>query len=480
VGVSGGVDSLALLLAAAELATERLGVASLDHGLRQGSAAEVDWVRSLAASRGLPFHTAKLGLEPGPGMEARAREARYAALERIAHDEGYGTIATAHTADDQAETLLMRLARGAALRGAGSIRANRGLYLRPLLEVRRADTERLVAAAGLTPVRDPTNVDPRLFRARVRGGVIPALQEAAGPEVVLRLAAFARTAQEDEAYLSELAERALARVREGMGLEAVGVRALPWPIRARVFRRWLEGVGLPVSDVLLHQVDAAVGRGGRTGLPGRALLRAEGGWVRITPAPGGRAPAAPAGNEVSGNEVSDTSGGGNEVSDTSGAGNEVSDTSGGGDTSGAGNALSENEMSDTSARDTSARAAGARVQGPPERVVLEPGTPIVYGPFRLSLGEGPGFPLGAGSGPFAVRARQPGDRVRVAGGPARRVQDVLVDAAVPAEARAGWPLVVDREDRVLWVVGLWPRPHAGPGPWLRAERLAGAPGNHAL
>ncbi|HEY1127041.1 MAG TPA: tRNA lysidine(34) synthetase TilS [Actinomycetota bacterium] len=112
--------------------------------------------------------------------------------------------------------------------------------------------------------------------------------------------------------------------------------------------------------------------------------------------------------------------------------------------------------------------------------MLEPGTPIVYGPFRLSLGEEPGFPLGAGSAPFAVRARRPGDRVRIAGGPARRVQDVLVDGAVPAEARAAWPLVVDREDRVLWVVGLWPRPHAGPGPWLRAERLTGAPGNRAL
>jgi tRNA(Ile)-lysidine synthase len=433
VGVSGGVDSLAMLLAAAELAGERVGVASLDHGLRPGSAEEVRWVHSLAASRGLPFHTARLGLEPGPGMEARAREARYAALERIAHAERYGTVATAHTADDQAETLLMRLARGAALRGAGSIQAERGLYLRPLLEVRRADTERFVAAAGLTPVRDPTNVDPRLFRARIRSRVIPALEEAAGPEAILRLASFVRGAQEDEAYLAELAARARARVREGSGLEAVGVRALPWPIRVRVLRHWLEEVGLPVSDGLLRQVDAAVQRGGRTGLPGRALLRAEGGWVRITP--------GPLGAEDEG---------------------------------------SEDEVSDTAARDTSARGGAGRTRGSPERVVLEPGTPIVYGPFRLSLGEEPGFPLGAGSAPFAVRARRPGDRVRIAGGPARRVQDVLVDGAVPAEARAAWPLVVDREDRVLWVVGLWPRPHAGPGPWLRAERLTGAPGNRAL
>jgi tRNA(Ile)-lysidine synthase len=424
VGVSGGVDSLALLLAAAKLMPERVGVASLDHGLRPDSAAEVEWVRSLATSRGLPFHTAKLGLEPGPGMEARAREARYAALERIALAEGYAAIATAHTADDQAETLLMRLARGAALRGAGSIQAERGLYIRPLLEVRRADTERLVAAAGLTPVRDPSNVDPALFRTRVRSAVIPALEDAAGPEAVRRLAAFARAAQDDEAYLSELAERALARVGDREGLEAVGVRALPWAIRGRVLRRWLEGAGFPVSERLLRQADAAIDRGGRTGLPGRALLRAEGGWVRITPAGKGQLPA--------------------------------------------------DEVFDTSPGDASIGRGMLR------RVELEPGAPIIYGPFRLSLGAGPGFAVGAGAAPFAVRGRQPGDRVRVAGGPARRVQDVFVDAAVPAEVRAGWPLVVDREDRVLWVVALWPRPHAGPGPWVRAERLTGAPGNDAL
>src|SRR5262245_17502333 len=98
VAVSGGVDSLALLLSASEVAGGRLGVASLDHGFRPESADEVARVGELARSLGVPFHTESLGLQPGPGMEERARKARYAALDRIAREHGYAAIATAHTA----------------------------------------------------------------------------------------------------------------------------------------------------------------------------------------------------------------------------------------------------------------------------------------------------------------------------------------------------------------------------------------------
>jgi tRNA(Ile)-lysidine synthase len=396
VAVSGGVDSLALLLAAVEVAGDRTGVASLDHGLRVEAAAEVERVRALARSLGLPFHTQSLGLRPGPGAEARARAVRYAALDRIAREHGYDAIATAHTADDQAETLLMRLARGSALRGAAAIRADGPRLLRPLLTIRRAQTEAMVAAAGLAPVRDPTNADPGLFRTRIRHHVLPVLRQAAGPSVVERLARFARSAAEDEELLSGLAAQALERVREGAGLDAVGVRALLWPIRARVLRTWLEAQGHPVSDRLLRDVSTAIDRGGRTGLPGRAVLGAEGGWVRVLP-----------------------------------------------------------------------REA---VADPLERE-LRAGAPVEFGGFRVSLGEGPGVPVGGATLPLRVRARRPGDRVGPEAGPTRRVQDVLVDASVPAEARGGWPLVADARGRVLWVVGLWPRAHPGPAPFLRAEPL---------
>ena len=404
VAVSGGVDSLALLLSAAEVAAGRIGVASLDHGLRPESAEEVERVGQLAGSLGLPFHTASLGLAPGPGAEARAREARYAALERLARKHGYAAIATAHTADDQAETLLMRLARGSALRGAAGIRTDGPRLLRPLLTVRRVQTEARVAAAGLQPVRDPSNVDPGLFRTRIRHHVLPVLRQAAGPGVVERLARFARSAAEDEELLGTLAGQALERVREGPGLDAVGVRALPWPLRSRALRAWLESQGHPVSDRLLRAVDAAITRGGRTGLPRRAVLATEGAYVRVLP------PPEPA----------------------------------------------------------------------PAAVELRPGAPVSFGAFRVMLGEGPGVPVGAAALPLVVRGRRPGDRVGAPAGPTRRVQDVLVDAGVPVEDRGGWPLVADAGGRVLWVVGLWPRPQAGDAPYLTAEPLrpglAPAPG----
>ncbi len=396
VAVSGGVDSLALLVAAARVAGDRTGVASLDHGLRGEAAAEVERVGALARALGLPFHTQSLGLLPGPGAEARARLARYAALDRIAREHGYDAIATAHTAEDQAETLLMRLARGSALRGAASIRTDRPRLMRPLLTIRRAQTEAMVAAAGLEPVRDPSNEDPGLFRSRIRHHVLPVLRQAAGPSVVERLARFARSAAEDEDLLSGLAAQALERVRQGAGLDAVGVRALPWPIRARVLRAWLEAQGQPVSDRLLREVGAAVDRGGKTGLLGRAVLAAEGGWVRVLPREVGAEPLA--------------------------------------------------------------RELGT-------------GLPVEFGGFRVSLGDGPGIPVGDATPPLRVRARRPGDRVGPEAGPTRRVQDVLVDASVPVEARGGWPLVADARGRVLWVVALWPRAHPGPGPFLRAEPL---------
>ena len=396
VAVSGGVDSLALLLSASEVAGGRLGVASLDHGFRPESADEVARVGELARSLGVPFHTESLGLQPGSGMEERARKARYAALDRIAREHGYAAIATAHTADDQAETLLMRLSRGAALRGAASIRPDGPRILRPLLGIRRAHTEAVVAAAGLEPVRDPTNADPGLFRSRIRHAVLPVLREAAGPGVVERLARFARSAGEDEELLLGLASQALDRLRDGAGLDAVALRALAWPIRARVLRAWLEEQGRPVSDRLLRDVSAAIERGGRTGLPGRAVLATEGGWVRVLP---------------------------------------------------------------------------REVSAPPDARELSAGMAVEFGGFRVSVGEGPGVPVGAATPPLLVRARRPGDRVGPDAGPSRRVQDVLVDASVPVEDRAAWPLVADARGRVLWVVGLWPRAHPGPGPFLRAEPL---------
>jgi tRNA(Ile)-lysidine synthase len=402
--VSGGADSLALMTGAAAVAPGRVGVASIDHGLRPASVDEVEAVRRLATTLGLPFHTAALGLRAGPGMEARARDARYAALEALRVAHGYAGIATAHTRDDQAETLLMRLARGTALRGAGAIRARAGHVQRPLLAVARADIEAYVKAQGLWPVRDPSNTDPTLLRARVRSSVMPALVSAAGAAAVKNLATFAARAAEDEALLAEQASLGLERARVEGGLDAVAMRSLLGPLRRRALVAWLAEVGVSPSADLIARVEAALGRGGRCALPGRRELRSEGGLVRV-----------------------------------------------------------------------------ATEKAIPQAVTLQAGAWVPFGAFRLRLElallPGPAaFALEGAVGPYRVRGRRPGERVGAGPGRRRAVQDVLVDARIPAEQRAAWPLLVDVSDRVLWVVALWPPLRTDvQGAAVRAEATSAIP-----
>ncbi|WP_086736940.1 tRNA lysidine(34) synthetase TilS [Erythrobacter colymbi] len=177
--VSGGPDSLALLLLAHEALPGRIAVASVDHGLRPEAAGEVALVARLAAARGIPFTPLAVTLAPG-NVPAQARAARYAALARWAQDAGLGAVATAHHADDQAETLLMRLNRGSGLAGLAGVRP-RGrieesdvLLLRPLLGWRKAELAAVVAASGITPAQDPTNTDPAFDRARLRAALASA------------------------------------------------------------------------------------------------------------------------------------------------------------------------------------------------------------------------------------------------------------------------------------------------------------------
>jgi tRNA(Ile)-lysidine synthase len=294
--VSGGADSTALLVGSALVAERlrlRVEVASLDHGLRPESSAEVDAVARLAARHSLPFHTRALHLKAGPGVEARAREARYAALEALRTEAGLEVVATAHTASDQAETLLMRLMRGASLKGARGIQPVRGRVVRPLLECTREEVEAFLAEQGVPFVSDPMNVDPRLLRTRVRHEVLPALVRAAGYPVARRLAAFARLASEDEALLSEMADAAWRRLvlPEG-GLDAVGLRALEPPLRRRVLVRLVTEAGVEVDDALLTRLLQAV-ETGRPATLGRGLqLRTAGGRVRCV-RPGATAPPPP-------------------------------------------------------------------------------------------------------------------------------------------------------------------------------------------
>jgi len=171
--VSGGPDSLALMLLAHAALPGRIAVASIDHGLRPEAAGEVALVERLAAERGIPFAAFTLAPQPG-NLQAQAREGRYATLARWAEGAGLGAIATAHHADDQAETLLMRLNRGSGLPGLAGVRPAARIegsavpVLRPLLGWRKAELEAVVAGAGIVPVRDPSNANPDFERAAMR------------------------------------------------------------------------------------------------------------------------------------------------------------------------------------------------------------------------------------------------------------------------------------------------------------------------
>jgi tRNA(Ile)-lysidine synthase len=181
IATSGGPDSTALLDALARLAPPRrldLHVVHVDHGLRDGSAAEAGVVQALACAREIPFHSLRVQVEPGGSLQDHARAARHAALRALAHELGATAIALGHTADDQAETVLMRaLGSGATPRALRAMGRRDGMLARPLLRLWRRDLAAYCAALSLRVLDDPSNADPRFLRSRVRHELIPALEE---------------------------------------------------------------------------------------------------------------------------------------------------------------------------------------------------------------------------------------------------------------------------------------------------------------
>ncbi|MFF4889508.1 tRNA lysidine(34) synthetase TilS [Micromonospora chersina] len=267
VACSGGADSLALAAATAFVAPRlgrRAGLVTVDHGLQPGSAERAERVARWAAESGLdPVEVVPVTVAGRPGgPEAAAREARYAALVAAARRHDAAGVLLGHTRDDQAETVLLALARGAGPRGLSGMPARRELdgvpLLRPLLDVPRDDTREACAALGLTPWADPHNVDPAYARSRVRADLLPALVEALGPGVVGNLARTARLLAADTAALDELAGAALAEVRtaEG-GLLVDGLAALPPAVRTRVLHAWARELGAPPA-ALSHRHVAAL------------------------------------------------------------------------------------------------------------------------------------------------------------------------------------------------------------------------------
>lgn len=270
VAVSGGADSVALLTALAGLAPRLalgLTVAHLDHRIRGGAAeADAAFVSALCKCLGVPCVTGRADVprrarRRGISLEMAAREARYDFLIKTARRAGAQAIVTAHTADDVAETVLLKLARGAGARGLSGVprRTVRGgvPVVRPMLAVPRREIERFLRAANQAWREDATNRDVSFLRNRVRHEIMPLLEARLNPRLGESLCRAADVLAEEDAWLDMYAERLLARCAPGQGdaLAAGLLTAEPLAIRRRLLRRWLAGRGVPESAVDYQAVD---------------------------------------------------------------------------------------------------------------------------------------------------------------------------------------------------------------------------------
>ncbi len=416
VAVSGGSDSVALFRLLRELAPagafEIAGAAHLDHGLRAASAADEAFCRALAATAGVAFRSERvdvgaLARERGISIEDAGRQARYAFFERAADELGAAAIATGHTRDDQAETFLLRLVRGAGPRGLAGIHPRVGRVIRPLLSIGRDELREYLASVGQPFREDDSNRDVSIPRNRVRHELLPLLRERFSPAIVETLAREAAIARHDEERLEaeaiDLARLIVLtdRTGESVEVEVDALRSLPKALAVRVARLALQQlasdrfVGFDHIDRLLESAD-----GDSLSLPGQHAEH-RGGRIRLS-----RTPFRPFSNSF---RVS-----------LSIPGEAVLDAHG--------------------------WAVSATVGSDPIRPGSDPDggrhLDATVATARVTL-------------PLAVRSRLPGDRVRPLGmgGREKKLQDVLVDRKIAREERDALPLVVDGTDRIVWVVG---------------------------
>ena len=234
--VSGGADSLALLLLAVNSGL-KVTAWHVNHGLRETSSDEGRMVFEVATDLGVKAHCVEAFIEDGPNLEARARDARRKVLP--------SQVLTGHTADDQAETVLLNLLRGSGVQGAAGIGEP---HRRPILDLRRSETKSLCLSAKLDPVNDPMNLDPRFTRNRIRNEVIPLLTEVVGRDSVSMLARHANLAGEASGILGDLVKN----------LDITDVRSVddtPDPVVKFAIQEWLtDKIGLPADSSSINRV----------------------------------------------------------------------------------------------------------------------------------------------------------------------------------------------------------------------------------
>lgn len=290
VGLSGGPDSLALAAATAFEAPRqgmRAGAVVVDHQLQPGSAEVAEGAAEQARELGLdPVMVVRVDVrEDGTGPEAAARTARYEALEATRQELGAAALLLGHTLDDQAETVLLGLARGSGGKSLHGMAAATGAILRPLLGIRRADTHQACDDLGLEPWRDPHNDDPAYARVRVRSRILPMLEQELGPGISEALARTATTLREDAETLDQLAlewaNEIVGETEDGrISLDVGGLVGQPPALRQRICRIVAEqgfGVSLSRRHTMAVAALATEWRGqGPVDLPGVRVEREKG------------------------------------------------------------------------------------------------------------------------------------------------------------------------------------------------------------
>lgn len=274
VACSGGPDSTALLHVLHRLRRD-LGItlcaATIDHGLRPESASELEQVDAFAGSLGVPFVSARVEVEAeGASLQARARELRYRALFELAASQSANRVAVGHTLEDQAETVLARILRGAGIRGLGAIEPRRSDgVIRPLIDCRRQDVHAYALERDLPFVEDPSNHQRSFERVRIRQEVLPSLA-VEDPRIVEHLCALSDEAAEINAYLDT--QTPALPPPGARFVPAATVIALPSPVRIRWLRSWIaRETGLTLGRIHLTELGRLV-----TG-PGEVLLGS--GWA---------------------------------------------------------------------------------------------------------------------------------------------------------------------------------------------------------
>ncbi|MEU0598404.1 tRNA lysidine(34) synthetase TilS [Streptomyces sp. NPDC006393] len=295
VACSGGADSMALASALAFEAPKlgvRAGGITVDHGLQPGSDLRADEVAQRLRELGLdPAEAVAVAVGRDGGPEAAARDARYAALDAAADRHGAAAILLGHTRDDQAETVLLGLARGSGIRslsGMAAVSGAGGRYRRPFLHIDRQTARKACMAQSLPVWDDPHNTDPAYTRSRLRHEGLPALEKALGKGVVEALARTAQLSRDDADALDAWAGQAEAAARDDAGcLECAKLHALPPAVRRRVLRRAAIDAGAPAGSLFarhIEEVDRLITgwRGqGAINLPGKVVARRQGGRLVI-------------------------------------------------------------------------------------------------------------------------------------------------------------------------------------------------------